>query len=39
MDDDFDQEEFYHNIVDYFELCPSRESAKEVENLLLWWNQ
>ncbi|KAG1822379.1 hypothetical protein EV424DRAFT_1321781 [Suillus variegatus] len=39
MDDDFDQEEFYHNIVDYFELCPSREAAKEVENLLLWWNQ
>ncbi|KAG1830809.1 hypothetical protein EV424DRAFT_1343337 [Suillus variegatus] len=39
VDDDFDQEEFYHNIVDYFELCPSREAAKEVENLLLWWNQ
>ncbi|KAG1737719.1 hypothetical protein EDD22DRAFT_959633 [Suillus occidentalis] len=39
MDDDFDQEEFYHNIVDYFELCPSREATKEVENLLLWWNQ
>ncbi|KAG1720803.1 hypothetical protein EDB19DRAFT_1646874, partial [Suillus lakei] len=39
MDDDFNQEEFYYNIVDYFELCPSREAAKEVKNLLLWWNQ
>ncbi|KAG2081107.1 hypothetical protein BD769DRAFT_1684370 [Suillus cothurnatus] len=39
VDDDFDQEEFYHNVVDYFELCPSQEAAKEVENLLLWWNQ
>ncbi|KAG2347683.1 hypothetical protein BDR05DRAFT_875480, partial [Suillus weaverae] len=39
VDDDFDQEEFYHNIIDFFELCPSREAAKEVENLLLWWNQ
>ncbi|KAG2737853.1 hypothetical protein P692DRAFT_201732442, partial [Suillus brevipes Sb2] len=39
LDDDFDQEQFYHNIVDYFEVCPSREATKEVDNLLLWWNQ
>ncbi|KAG2099150.1 hypothetical protein BD769DRAFT_1677444 [Suillus cothurnatus] len=28
VDDDFDQEEFYHNVVDYFELCPSREKQR-----------
>ncbi|KAG2135515.1 hypothetical protein DEU56DRAFT_908867 [Suillus clintonianus] len=39
VDDDFDHEEFYHNVVDYFELCPSREATKEVETLLFWWNQ
>ncbi|KAG1762792.1 hypothetical protein EDD22DRAFT_979658 [Suillus occidentalis] len=39
LDDDFDQEQFYHNIVDYFKVCPSQEAMKEVDNLLLWWNQ
>jgi hypothetical protein len=39
IDDDFDHNEFYHNIVDYFELPSSPDAAKEAENLLLWWNR
>ncbi|KAG2358664.1 hypothetical protein BDR07DRAFT_1294316 [Suillus spraguei] len=39
IDDDFDHNEFYHNIVDYFELPSSPDAAKDVENLLLWWNR
>ncbi|KAG2159780.1 uncharacterized protein EDB93DRAFT_1099241 [Suillus bovinus] len=31
--------QFYDNIVDYLELPPSPEAAKDVDDLLLWWNQ
>ncbi|KAG1794824.1 uncharacterized protein HD556DRAFT_1236392 [Suillus plorans] len=39
IDDDFNHNEFYHNIVDYFELPSSPDAAQDVENLLLWWNR
>ncbi|KAG1843760.1 hypothetical protein F4604DRAFT_1596593, partial [Suillus subluteus] len=39
IDDNFDHNEFYHNIVDYLELPSSLDAAKDVENLLLWWNR
>ncbi|KAG2090398.1 uncharacterized protein F5147DRAFT_748244 [Suillus discolor] len=39
VDDEFNHQEFYDNIVDYLELPPSPEAAKEVDDLLLWWNQ
>ncbi|KAI5984229.1 hypothetical protein EDD15DRAFT_2375483 [Pisolithus albus] len=39
VDEDFNHEEFYHNIVDYFELPSSAWKALEVNELLLWWNR
>ncbi|KIK82396.1 hypothetical protein PAXRUDRAFT_832234 [Paxillus rubicundulus Ve08.2h10] len=39
VDEDFDNEAFYYNIVDYFELPTSQEQTKEVDDLLLWWNR
>ncbi|KAG1717552.1 hypothetical protein EDB19DRAFT_1922582 [Suillus lakei] len=39
IDDEFNNQEFYDNIVDYLELPPTPEAAKEVDDLLLWWNQ
>ncbi|KAI6006417.1 hypothetical protein EDC04DRAFT_2907823 [Pisolithus marmoratus] len=39
MDEDFNHEEFYHNIVDYFELPSSPRKAVELNELFLWWNQ
>jgi hypothetical protein len=39
MDDDFNNEVFYNHIVDFFELPPTQDAAKEVEDILLWWNQ
>ncbi|KAG1818347.1 hypothetical protein EV424DRAFT_1323921, partial [Suillus variegatus] len=39
VDDEFNHQEFYDNIVDYLELPPSPEAAKDVDDLLLWWNQ
>ncbi|KAG1886592.1 hypothetical protein F4604DRAFT_1675484 [Suillus subluteus] len=39
IDDEFNNQEFYDNIVDYLELPPTPEAAKEIDNLLLWWNQ
>ncbi|KAI5985498.1 hypothetical protein EDD15DRAFT_2374095 [Pisolithus albus] len=38
VDEDFNHEEFYHNIVDYFELPSSPQKAAELNDLLLWWN-
>ncbi|KAG2105187.1 hypothetical protein BD769DRAFT_1676118 [Suillus cothurnatus] len=35
MDDDFDNEVFYNHIVDFFELPPTQDAAKEVEDILL----
>ncbi|KAG1721798.1 hypothetical protein EDB19DRAFT_1917065 [Suillus lakei] len=39
IDDEFNNQEFYDNIVNYLELPPTPEAAKEVDDLLLWWNQ
>ncbi|KAG1848140.1 hypothetical protein C8R48DRAFT_677345 [Suillus tomentosus] len=39
IDDEFNNQEFYDNIVDYLELPPTPEAAKEIDSLLLWWNQ
>lgn len=37
--DDFNYEEFYNFIVDYFEADPSPEGRKAARELLDWWNQ
>ncbi|KIK21697.1 hypothetical protein PISMIDRAFT_103591, partial [Pisolithus microcarpus 441] len=39
VDEDFNHEEFYHNIVDHFELPSSPQKAAELNDLLMWWNQ
>lgn len=39
VDDEFNHQEFYDNIVDYLKLPPSPEAVKDVDDLLLWWNQ
>ncbi|KAI6130707.1 hypothetical protein EDD16DRAFT_1515381 [Pisolithus croceorrhizus] len=39
VDEDFNHEEFYHNIVDYFELPSLPQKAAELNDLLMWWNQ
>ncbi|KAI6006778.1 hypothetical protein EDD15DRAFT_2152885 [Pisolithus albus] len=39
VDEDFNHEEFYHNIVDYFELPSSPQKVAELDDLLMWWNQ
>ncbi|KAG2072364.1 hypothetical protein BDR04DRAFT_1013657, partial [Suillus decipiens] len=38
MDDDFNSKVFYNHIVDFFELPPTQDAAKEVDGILLWWN-
>ncbi|KAI6096043.1 hypothetical protein F5141DRAFT_1012499, partial [Pisolithus sp. B1] len=38
VDEDFNHEEFYHNIVNYFELLSSPQKVAELNDLLLWWN-
>ncbi|KAG2356720.1 hypothetical protein BDR07DRAFT_1299755, partial [Suillus spraguei] len=39
IDDEFNNQEFYDNIVDYLELPPTPEAVKEVDGILLWWNR
>ncbi|KAG1883851.1 hypothetical protein F4604DRAFT_1920368 [Suillus subluteus] len=39
IDDEFNHQEFYDNIVDFLELAATLDAAKEVEDLLLWWNR
>ncbi|KAG2757158.1 hypothetical protein P692DRAFT_20712777, partial [Suillus brevipes Sb2] len=39
IDDEFNHQEFYDNIVDFLELSATSDAAKEVEDLLLWWNR
>ncbi|KAG2755220.1 hypothetical protein P692DRAFT_201860819 [Suillus brevipes Sb2] len=39
IDDEFNHQEFYNNIVDFIELSATSDAAKEVEDLLLWWNR
>ncbi|KIK14702.1 hypothetical protein PISMIDRAFT_116539, partial [Pisolithus microcarpus 441] len=38
VDEDFNHEEFYHNIVNYFKLPSSPQKAAELNDLLMWWN-
>jgi hypothetical protein len=38
IDDEFNHQEFYNNIVDFLKLAVTSDVAKEVEDLLLWWN-
>ncbi|KAI6146754.1 hypothetical protein BKA82DRAFT_152498, partial [Pisolithus tinctorius] len=38
-DEDFNYEVFYQNIIDYFEHPGSPEQQKEIDTLLLLWNQ
>jgi len=37
--DDFNYEEFYNFIVDYFEADMSPNARKEAKGLLGWWNE
>ncbi|KAG1847582.1 hypothetical protein F4604DRAFT_1594334, partial [Suillus subluteus] len=39
VDDEFNHQEFYDNIVDFLELAATSDAVKEVEDLLLWWNR
>ncbi|KAG2134393.1 uncharacterized protein EDB93DRAFT_1054043, partial [Suillus bovinus] len=39
IDDKFNNQEFYDNIVNYLELPTMPEAAREIDDLLLWWNQ
>ncbi|KAF8429427.1 hypothetical protein L210DRAFT_3652070 [Boletus edulis BED1] len=39
IDEDFDYEAFYFNIVDYFENPGSTQKTAEINDLLLWWNR
>ncbi|EGO18993.1 hypothetical protein SERLADRAFT_443536 [Serpula lacrymans var. lacrymans S7.9] len=38
-DGDFNYQQFYNNILDFFEMPPGPTSKAEIENLLLWWNR
>ncbi|KAG1809312.1 uncharacterized protein BJ212DRAFT_1448760 [Suillus subaureus] len=38
IDDEFNHQEFYDHIIDFFELAVTSNTVKEVEDLLLWWN-
>ncbi|KIO10565.1 hypothetical protein M404DRAFT_129219, partial [Pisolithus tinctorius Marx 270] len=38
IDDDFNYEAFYHNIVSFFEDCHTVEVKAETTELLFWWN-
>ncbi|KAG1901190.1 uncharacterized protein F5891DRAFT_1223863 [Suillus fuscotomentosus] len=37
MDGDFDYQQFWRTIVDFFERAPGREAQRRVEKLLEWW--
>ncbi|KAG1893115.1 uncharacterized protein F5891DRAFT_963489, partial [Suillus fuscotomentosus] len=39
VDDEFNHQEFYNNIVDFLELPMTPDASKEVDDLLLWWNR
>ncbi|KAG1908160.1 uncharacterized protein F5891DRAFT_1179679 [Suillus fuscotomentosus] len=39
IDDEFNVQEFYDNIVDFLELPMTPDTSKEVDDLLLWWNR
>ncbi|KAG1847428.1 hypothetical protein C8R48DRAFT_543442, partial [Suillus tomentosus] len=39
MDGDFDYEQFWRTIVDFFERAPGREARRRVDKLLEWWTR
>jgi hypothetical protein len=39
MDGDFDYEQFWRTIVDFFEWPPGREAWRRVDKLLEWWTR
>lgn len=39
MDGDFDYEQFWRTIVDFFERPPGREAWRRVDKLLEWWTR
>ncbi|KAH7903714.1 hypothetical protein BJ138DRAFT_1107442 [Hygrophoropsis aurantiaca] len=39
VDEDFDHDEFYNNIVDHFERPASAGARQVVSDLLFWWNR
>ncbi|KAG2098558.1 hypothetical protein BD769DRAFT_1677624 [Suillus cothurnatus] len=39
VDDEFNNQEFYDNIIDFLKLPITPDASKEVDNLLLWWNR
>ncbi|KAF9231794.1 hypothetical protein BU15DRAFT_55730 [Melanogaster broomeanus] len=39
QDEDFDYDQFYNNMVSYFEGVQSDAEKDEISNLLLWWNR
>ncbi|KAI5987159.1 hypothetical protein EDC04DRAFT_2589473, partial [Pisolithus marmoratus] len=39
IDEDFNYETFYNNILTFFEDCPTELDKVEIVELLLWWNQ
>ncbi|KAG1893824.1 uncharacterized protein F5891DRAFT_985551 [Suillus fuscotomentosus] len=39
MDGDFDYQQFWRTIVDFFERAPGREAQHRVEKLLEWWTR
>ncbi|KAG1789260.1 uncharacterized protein HD556DRAFT_1447110 [Suillus plorans] len=39
MDGDFDYQQFWQTIVDFFERAPGREAQRRVQQLLKWWTR
>ncbi|KAG2105442.1 uncharacterized protein F5147DRAFT_775206 [Suillus discolor] len=39
MDGDFDYQQFWRTIVDFFERAPGREAQRRVAKLLKWWTR
>ncbi|KAG1787458.1 uncharacterized protein HD556DRAFT_1246826 [Suillus plorans] len=39
MDGDFDYQQFWQTIVDFFERAPGREAQRRVQQLLEWWTR
>ena len=39
VDIDFNYEDFYNPIIDYFEVTPGLATKTCVDDLLAWWNQ
>ena len=39
VDIDFNYEEFYNSIVDYFEVTPGPAAKAVIDELLVWWDK